>query len=468
LHQHIIPVFYLAGSHHVHPFMRVVCTITILLALFTNELLRAQGIVFEKGNWASAVAKAKKQKKLLFLQFDNPTCGSCDVMTAQAFNSPLVREKFAQHFISFRIDGTAGLGRELANKLAVECTPSSVYLDTDENPLARYCGATSFDRAYLEKAEEAIVKNRQRPMASFSEAYAKGERSSTFMRNYITRRRETGLSVQELLDDYVTHLPQDSLRSADLLRFVFEQGPVVGSKPDSIFRSQYFRVDSLYKAVGWNKAIELNNRITNNSLRKAICEKNSLLARRTADFRRRTYQNNYKAGRAAQDWVMMRYYRETQDTLRYLRQASAYYDAEFMTARVDSIQKLDELDMQRRMRGETTGTAPSGPPSSNGSFAPYPNTQRYVSALNQAAWDFQALTRDSTYLQKALSWSKRSLEYRQDGSLLDTYAHILYRLGRKDEALTWQRKAINKEKERNSPFVAPLEATLKKMQTGTL
>jgi tetratricopeptide (TPR) repeat protein len=160
---------------------------------------------------------------------------------------------------------------------------------------------------------------------------------------------------------------------------------------------------------------------------------------------------------------MMRYYRETQDTLRYLQQASAYY-----AARVDSIQKLDELDMQRRMRGEMTGTAPSGPPSSNGSFAPYPNTQRYVSALNQAAWDFQALTRDSTHLQKALSWSKRSLEYREDGSLLDTYAHILYRLGRKDEALTWQRKAINKEKERNSPFVATLEATLKKMQTGTL
>lgn len=351
--------------------------------------------------------------------------------------------------------------------MAVECTPSAVFLDTDENPLTRYCGATSFDRAYLEKAEEAMTKHKQRPLASFAENYTKGDRSSVFMRTYINRRRETGLSIQELLDDYVTHLPDDSLRSADLLRFIFEQAPIVGSQSDSIFRSSYFRVDSLYKAVGWNKAVELNNRIVSNSIRKAISEKNGALAHRTADFRRRTYQNDYKAGMAASDWVMMRYYRETQDTLRYLQLATFYYDTHFMMARVDSIQKLDELDSQRRMRGEVTGNSNSGS-SMAGSFTPFPNTQRYVTALNQAAWDFQGLTRDSTYLQRALSWSKRSLEYREESSLLDTYAHILYRLGRKDEALTWQRKAVNKEKERNSPLIITLEETLKKMQSGTL
>lgn len=450
--------------------MKLIHSVTIILVLFTSGLLKAQGIVFEKGDWPSALTKARKQKKLLFLQFDNPACNSCSVIADQAFNSPLVREKFAQHFISFRIDGSTGLGKELVDKLAVECTPSSVFLDTDENPLARYCGTTSFDRAYLEKAEEAIAKNKQRPLASFAQAYAKGDRSSAFMRTYIIRRRETGLSVQELLDDYVTHLPNDSLRSAELLRFIFEQAPIVGTKSDSIFRSNYFRTDSLYKAVGWNKAVELNNQIVGNSIRKAISEKNSALAQRTAYFRMRTYGNDYKAGSAARDWVMMRYYRGTQDTLRYLQLATFYYDNQFMTARVDSIQKLDELDSQRRMRGEMTGTTRSANSGSamSVSFMPYPNTQRYVTALNQAAWDFQGLTRDSTYLQKALSWSKRSLEYREDGSLLDTYAHILYRLGRKEEALTWQKKAVSKEKERNSPLVSTLEETLKKMQTGTL
>ncbi|GAB3797705.1 hypothetical protein GCM10028819_17270 [Spirosoma humi] len=267
-------------------------------------------------------------------------------------------------------------------------------------------------------------------------------------------------------------LPADSLTSGQVLRFIFEQAPIVGSKADSVFRRTYPKVDSLYKAVGWNKAVELNNRITNNSLRKAIKDKNVQLANRTAIFRLRTYQNDYKNGLAAHNWVMMRYFRGVQDTLQYLRMASDYYDRQFMTARVDSIQKLDELESQRRMRGEFPG--PNGSvtrPSSPGqviSVMAFPNTQRYVSALNQAAWEFQEMTRDSIYLNKALTWSKRSLEYREDGSLMDTYAHILYRLGRKAEALEWQQKAVRKEKERNSPMVTSLEESLKKMKSGTL
>ena len=451
--------------------MKIVYTLLILLLLIP-VLSPAQGIVFENGSWADAVKKAKKEKKLLFLHLDQPTCGSCGEVASVAFRSPLMRETFQLHFVSFRTDGTIGIGKELVEKLEVECTPSSVYLDADENPLARFCGTTSFDRAYLEKAEEALTKNRERPLKALADAYAKGDRSSGFMRTYIDRLRELGLSNAEPLDVYVASLPADSLKSGQVLRFIFEQAPIVGSKADSVFRRTYPKVDSLYKAVGWNKAVELNNRITNNSLRKAIKDRNAQLASSTANFRLRTYQNDYKNGLAAHNWVMMRYFRGVQDTIQYLRMASDYYDKQFMTARVDSVQKLDELESQRRMRGEFPG--PNGSvtrPSSPGqviSVVAFPNTQRFVSALNQAAWEFQEMTRDSVYLNKALTWSKRSLEYREDGSLMDTYAHILYRLGRKEEALEWQQKAVKKEKERNTPIVTSLEESLKKMKAGTL
>lgn len=451
--------------------MKLLYPFLIVLALLPGTL-SAQGIVFETGSWADAVKKAKKEKKLLFLHLDNPGCGGCGEVASVAFRSPLVREKFAVHFVSFRTNGTTGIGKELVEKLQVECTPSSVYLDADENPLARYCGTTTLDRAYLEKAEEALTRNKEHPLKAMTEAYTKGERSSAFMRNYINRLRELGLSNTEPLDAYILSLPPDSLNSGSLLRFVFEQAPVVGSVADRIFRRNYTRTDSLYKAVGWNKAVELNGQITNNSLRKAIKDHNINLATQTAVFRLRTYQNDYKNGRAAHDWVLMRYFRGIQDTLQYLQMASSYFDRQFMTARVDSIQKLDELDSQRRMRGEFTG--PNGQlirPTAPGQMVQvmaFPNTQRYVSALNQAAWEFQELTRDPVYLNKALSWSKRTLEYREDGSLLDTYAHILYWLGRKEEALEWQTKAVKKEKERNSPMVGSLEESLKKMKAGTL
>lgn len=263
--------------------MKAISLLIIFLSVGLGSL-QAQGIVFEQGSWPDAVKKAKKQKKLLFLHFDKAGCGSCNEVASVAFNSPLMREKFLLNFISFRVDGSSGIGKTLAEKLEVECLPSSVYLDTDENPLARFCGSTSLDRAYLEKAEDALTKNREQPLKSLTDAYTKGDRSSAFMRTYIERRQEMGLSTTDALDEYVRHLPADSLRSANVLRFIFEQGPVVGSKADSVFKLNYAKRDSLYRAVGWNKAVELNNRIVNNSLRKAIKEKNAVLAYQTAIF----------------------------------------------------------------------------------------------------------------------------------------------------------------------------------------
>lgn len=206
--------------------MKLLYPFLIVLALLPGTL-SAQGIVFETGSWADAVKKAKKEKKLLFLHLDNPGCGGCGEVASVAFRSPLVREKFAVHFVSFRTNGTTGIGKELVEKLQVECTPSSVYLDADENPLARYCGTTTLDRAYLEKAEEALTRNKEHPLKAMTEAYTKGERSSAFMRNYINRLRELGLSNTEPLDAYILSLPPDSLNSGSLLRFVFEQAPVV-------------------------------------------------------------------------------------------------------------------------------------------------------------------------------------------------------------------------------------------------
>ncbi|GAB2554108.1 thioredoxin family protein [Spirosoma aerophilum] len=449
--------------------MNVFYSLLIILASLPG-FATAQGIVFEKGSWADAVKKARKEKKLLFLHIDSPSCGACGEVASTAFNSPLMKEKFALHFVSFRTDGTTGVGKELVDRLEQECVPASVYLDADENPLVRYCGTTSFDRIYLEKAEEAFTKSRERPLKALAEAYAKGDRSSALLRQYIDRLREQDLSNTEPLEAYVMSLPPDSLRSGRVLRFIFEQAPVVGSKADSVFRRDYVKLDSLYKAVGWNKAVELNNRITNNSVRKAIKEKNVQLASRTAFFRQRTFTNDYKNGLAARDWVLMRYFRGVKDTLTYLKLATDYYDKQFMTARVDSVQKLDELESQRRMRGEfpgPNGTVARPKPGQMISVMAFPNTQRFVSALNQAAMDFQELTRDPIYLNKALSWSKRTLEYREDGGLMDTYARVLYRLGRKEEALEWQAKAVKKEKERQSPMVASLQKTLDQMKTGT-
>ena len=65
------------------------------------------------------------------------------------------------------------------------------------------------------------------------------------------------------------------------------------------------------------------------------------------------------------------------------------------------------------------------------------------SDLNEYAWTVFQNCSDETCLKNALEWSKRSFEKEQNPAYMDTYANILYRLGRKDEAIEWEQKAFH-------------------------
>jgi len=62
--------------------------------------------------------------------------------------------------------------------------------------------------------------------------------------------------------------------------------------------------------------------------------------------------------------------------------------------------------------------------------------------LNQVAWTFFENVDDTDMLEKALSWAKSSMEIEEDYYNSDTYAALLYKLGRYDEALEAAEYAI--------------------------
>lgn len=63
--------------------------------------------------------------------------------------------------------------------------------------------------------------------------------------------------------------------------------------------------------------------------------------------------------------------------------------------------------------------------------------------LNKCAWLIFANCDDKKILNEALQWSKRSFtnQERVDPNFMDTYANVLYKLGKKNEALEWEQKA---------------------------
>jgi tetratricopeptide (TPR) repeat protein len=62
--------------------------------------------------------------------------------------------------------------------------------------------------------------------------------------------------------------------------------------------------------------------------------------------------------------------------------------------------------------------------------------------LNHYAWTVFENCKDAACIAEALEWSKRSFKDKENPMFIDTYANLLYKMGKKDEAMKWQEKAI--------------------------
>ena len=82
------------------------------------------GINFLHGTtWTEAVAKAKAENKLIFIDFYTQWCGPCLNMAQTVFSLPTVGYYYNQTFINLKIDAEEGEGITLAKK--IRCTQLS-------------------------------------------------------------------------------------------------------------------------------------------------------------------------------------------------------------------------------------------------------------------------------------------------------------------------------------------------------
>ena len=84
--------------------------------------------------------------------------------------------------------------------------------------------------------------------------------------------------------------------------------------------------------------------------------------------------------------------------------------------------------------------------------------------LNEYAWTVFQNCPDMTCVADALDWSKRSFQDKPEPGFMDTYANILYKMGKKDDAITWEQKAADLSASADEK--AGYQATIDKMKKG--
>jgi tetratricopeptide (TPR) repeat protein len=84
--------------------------------------------------------------------------------------------------------------------------------------------------------------------------------------------------------------------------------------------------------------------------------------------------------------------------------------------------------------------------------------------LNNDAWFLFENSCDRSALESALTWSKKVIEKEPTANYYDTYANLLYKLGRAAEAIEMEEKALTLDQGNGS--IDDVKKALEKMRAG--
>ena len=424
---------------------------------FSQELF--QNISFDE-----ALAKSQLEGKLIFLQFYSAECTKCDELANKSFENDELAEQLTKTFICIRITPDHK-DRELVGALYnISKGAGSLFIDQNKTLIHSYRMTTTKAAEYSKQINIALSKaGESLKVNELDTEYKKGNRTIGFLELYLQKRRTLSLTTDELLDEYVSLLPDDSVRSLRTIRFIAQMTPLLESKADQVLRKDQRTFSRALYSMTPQQRAAIYTVIIGKSRRKAIQEKNEAYALKVAAFAQSTYMSNYQAGSKAYESTMLEFYRQTNDSSKYLMKAIGYYYRFYMSVSVDSIKRKDSLTRARLFANAKVKDSLTDANKKPTTITFVPLTQYFSRNLNNGAWAFYKMTNNPYLLSLATEWVKKGLEFYEGPEALDTYSRLLYKQGQKNIAIEMEQKSIDLRKKRGFPTME-FETTLEKMK----
>jgi len=171
-----------------------------------------EGIRFFEGTWSEALAAAKAQDKLIFLDAYAAWCGPCIRMARDVFPLKPVGDFYNTHFINLKIDMEKGEGVELAKQFRVRVYPTLLFLNGDGEVVHRAVGGRNGE-GLIALGEEAMDDTRN--FRSVELAYKNNPGDVNAMIDYAMALKETyDRTYAELITAYMEDKPMSLLLTA--------------------------------------------------------------------------------------------------------------------------------------------------------------------------------------------------------------------------------------------------------------
>jgi thioredoxin-related protein len=439
----------------------------IIPALFFSILVFSQGIEFEQGTWKEVLAKAEQTHKPIFVDVYTAWCGPCKMMSKQIFPLQEVGKVYNANFICYQLDAEKGEGIEIARKYQVEAYPTYLFIKANGALFSKVTGYMKSEN-FIEVSKSALAEmNDLKPMEEWDKEYLQKKNDPKFILDYINKRTKLGFSNASLFDEYLKLIPEEERTSEIVVKIYMKEARQMKVNSFAYENLKKNKIKFLTKL-----AVDsyLNDAILN-TVHEAAKSKNEKLletAISAYDQLAKTPTSKYK------DEIYMEYYQITGETGKYVKYASSFCNNELMKLSPDSIfskdkemfQNFEKMIVSPEVLALLDSAQIDMINESKASIAHY-ERDKVSKSLNEVAWQIFEKVSDVKVLKDALSWSKRSLELIPNNSMyLDTYANLLYKLGRKKEAISKEKEALTYSNKENLDESKGYEETLRKMNAG--
>ena len=368
--------------------------------LLGQEPETEKGIHFDHSSFTELLAKAKKENKIIMVDAYTSWCGPCKWMVKNIFPNDTVAAYYNTNFINAKIDMEKGEGIELAKKYEVSCYPTYLFIDGSGQLLHRRSSSMEA-KEFIGLGTAALDPAKQ--FSTYRKKYEAGNAIPDEMAEYVTMRGRTCLPVKEEMGQYFKTQKDEDLLSQRNWNILVECRMDIRADSREFrylidHRADYEKLYTPGMVAGLIKScysFALRNYVTDknmdgyNKLKEEITQKK-------LPFGEEMLLNSD-----------MSLYKSTKDWSSYAEVAAKY---------IDKFKKED------------------------------------YNTLNTIAWDFYENVSDVAMLAKAEEWAKHSVELHTGYFNTDTYAAVLYKLGKKQEAMAAAERAIELAKKENQDF----------------
>lgn len=156
--------------------------LVLVIATFMCSGLFAQGIEFDHGTFNEALAKAKKENKLIFMDCYTTWCGPCKYLSKNIFTQKEVGDFYNKNFVNLKMDCEKGEGPALASKYGVSSYPTLLFIDGEGNAVHKLVGGMPAED--LIKGAKAALDPSMR-IGTLKAKYESGNRDLEFLMTYL-------------------------------------------------------------------------------------------------------------------------------------------------------------------------------------------------------------------------------------------------------------------------------------------